>query len=633
MTVTTDAVTGRYADYTEINMQPGDDVVLDFTHAGDAKQASPNGLTGVRVRVESAASVGLTGSVSLGDALEVSEVDHVAAWATSTLFWVNQHKVTLSARARERLYVRLVSVDDVRRVSAYGDDGKVQLSESFRSTVTPVTVAPSGNAMSLDSDDYDLFATGDAVVVDATGGVGGLTAGTTYYAIKVSGGTNIQLATSAANAAAGTAVNLTSAGNAADVRLDHVVTVTDGAAVQFHGEEYVQNPVTVAGGTAGRLRLNSGAFHQVFAGWDIECRIGTVDELRRVASVGETRTAAGQTVTGLSYNAGAKTFTAATGDDYRKVEPESVLVLLDNGGYVNLSVGDAYDVADPIGSSRSWKLQRDGTDITLTGGTIGVQTLTVDPSNVFAVKPADHAEYAQLATGTRMRCTNNGGFTGLVAGEDYFLIRTSANNAFQLATTRANALAGTAKAITGTGTATNIAFTTGRVGDMVWSQSVPTPEYVLDEPFSAVPAVGSTVHLVSGTSEGDTDCIVQTSTPATTTVIPLVTYDANISAAHDAEIGGNLYDVASVDATAKTVTLTTALAAAPEPGTPVAFGHRTSAFHSVSDMTVAAGASNVAELTLTYPFAALRFTATGSGSNTAKVMLAATYLPQVRVRN
>lgn len=631
MTVTTDAVSGRYNDYTEINMQPGDDVVLDFTHAGEAKQASPNGLTGVRVRVESAANVGLTGSVSLGDALEVSEVDHVAAWATDTLFWVRPELVTLSDVARSRLYARLSSIDDVRRVTSYGDDGKVQLSESFRNTITPVTVDATGNAMALTSDDHDLVATGDEITVDATGGVGGLVAGTTYYAIKGTG-TNVQLASSAANAAAGTAVNLTSAGTPANVRLDHVVTVTNGATINFNGEEYVQNPVTVTGGSAGRLRLNSGAVHLVFAGWDIECRIGTVDQVRRVASVGETHSATGQTVTGLSYSSGTKRFSTTNANDYRTVETQSELVLLDNGGYTNLSVDDVYGVVDPLGSGSSWKLQQDGTDITLTGGTIGVQTVTVDPANVFAVKPADHAEYAQLATGTRMRCTNNGGFTGLVAGEDYFLIRTSANNAFQLATSRANALAGTAKAITGTGTATNVAFTTGRVGDMVWSQSETVPEYVLDEPFTAAPADGAAVHLVSGKSLGVTTCRVETATAATTNVVPLVTYDANIRDAHDVEIDNVLYDVASVNATAKTVTLTTALPSVPEPGTPVAFGHRTSAFHTVSGMTVAAGASNVAELTLDYPFAALRFTATGSGTNAAKVKLAATYLPQVRVR-
>jgi len=58
------------------------------------------------------------------------------------------------------------------------------------------------------------FATGNAVVYATGGGsaIGGLTAGTTYYVIRVDDN-SFKLATSSANATAGTAINLTSTGS------------------------------------------------------------------------------------------------------------------------------------------------------------------------------------------------------------------------------------------------------------------------------------------------------------------------------------------------------------------------------------------------------------------------------------
>lgn len=55
------------------------------------------------------------------------------------------------------------------------------------------------------------FETGDAVVYTSTGAIGNLSSGTTYYAIRVDSDT-IKLATSRANAIAGSAINLSAVG-------------------------------------------------------------------------------------------------------------------------------------------------------------------------------------------------------------------------------------------------------------------------------------------------------------------------------------------------------------------------------------------------------------------------------------
>lgn len=643
MTASITRNSGANSEYIEITLASGDDVVLDFTKGAGNRAPSPNRERGVRVRIDAAASVAVAGSVALGDSVAIDEVDRVAAWATARKFWIRATLPGYSGDTNHK-YLNDVRSGDVRRIADYSEDGaypEIDLAEGFRLVVKSlvVDIRAGYEAIGILRADYNALDTGDVIRIDDLDGLSGVATGTDYYVIKsgelshngVDAG-EIKLATTAANAAAGTAINLTGSGTAKP-SLSATILVRDEDVLRLHSEAVHSPAVTVeSGSTASQLRLSGAADTLIFPGWDIEIRVGTTDEVRRVHTVDEIRIASGETVSGLSYTPADKRFAAANGDDYRVIETQSAAVILDNGGYANLSVGDSYQVYDPLGSARSFRLRDDDdADITLTGGTYGVSEITL-ATGTFRINTGDAAELANLATGARLRCTNAGGFSGLSAGTDYFLIKTSNANTFQLATSRANAVAGTNITLSGTGTISNVAFTSGTVGDIVLSQTRHSKAYTLTEAFSAVPADGATVHIVDGTAIGETTARVETATAATTTLIPLQSYDSRIAAEHDAIVEGALRDIASVSATAKTITLTTALSAAPEPGDPVEFAHRTSAFFGETAISATAGATSSAIATLDYPFSALRFAATGTGSGRATIRLAGTWLPDAKER-
>ena len=642
MTASITRTSRAHADFVEITLQHGDSVVMDFTGDAENRAPSPNRESGIRVRIDCAASVGVNGSVALGDALAIDETDRVAAWATRLKFWTRT-PLPYGAYPNHK-YLRHVRSDDVRRVSDYSDSEaypEIDLTEGFRRIFKALVVdLRSGyEAIGILRADYAALATGDVVRIDDLDGLSGVSTGTDYYVIKVRelshngiDAGEIKLATTAANAVAGTAIDL-SGSSTAKPTLRWTVTVDDADALQLHTEQVHSPGVTVeAGSTASRLRLSAAAEQLIFPGWDIEARVGTVDEVRRVSSVDEIRVAHGQTVTGLTYTAATKEFAAASGDDYRVVETQSAVVVTDNGGFVNLADGDAFQVYNPLGNTRSFRLRDDDdADIALTGGTYGCAEITL-ATGTFRIAAGDAAELASVATGTRFRCANNGGFTGLVAGTDYFLIRLANANTFQLATSKANALAGTEITLSGTGTIANVAFTSGTVGDIVLSQAAHSKAFAVAEPFSGVPATGSDLRIVDGTEIGATTARVETATQATTTVIPLQTFDSTIAAEHDVLIAGGLRDISAVSASAKTITLTTALSAAPEPGEVVEFAHRSNSFFADASITAAAGASSSADATIAHPVSAIRFAGTGSGTNRATIRIAGTWLPEPKER-
>jgi WD40 repeat protein len=80
--------------------------------------------------------------------------------------------------------------------------------------LNPLKFNPTGSVVELNLGQTTQLHTGDALKYDAKGGaaLGGLTDGTTYYLIDVTGG-NFQLAASAADARDGKAIALTGSGN------------------------------------------------------------------------------------------------------------------------------------------------------------------------------------------------------------------------------------------------------------------------------------------------------------------------------------------------------------------------------------------------------------------------------------
>ena len=78
------------------------------------------------------------------------------------------------------------------------------------------------------TDDPDGLLTGTPVVYTATTAMGGLVSGATYYVIALDPG-HVELASSAANAEAGTAIGLRTSGASGDQAL----TLPDGTKVTF----------------------------------------------------------------------------------------------------------------------------------------------------------------------------------------------------------------------------------------------------------------------------------------------------------------------------------------------------------------------------------------------------------------
>ena len=641
MTVTVSRAEHRYGEFAEITLGADDDVVIDFRYDSASKAPSPNGERGIRLSVSAASSgAGVDGQISLGDSLTIDASTQVAAWATATQFWASEtsgnHPRRSTGATGHRIYLSHRPSGDLRALATLEDAPRVgvkaTLAEGFRKILEPLSLHDAAS-LALAPADFDLIETGDPLTLDATGGYTGITAGTTYYAIKNTGGsTYIKLATSPANAAAGTAVSITGSGDATDIRLDYPIIVSDGDGLSVQPEHPQADEITVgATSTASRLRLDGNA-EIIGEGWDINIDIGGVSQVRRVASIDYEFAASGRTFDGFAYNAATKAFTAADAGDFRGIEGEDRVVVTDAGGYKGVAEGASYDIAIESGVSRTFKLTdpaNSGAVVTLANISLAISAASVSENTLTTSSAAD---YALLKTGDRLDFTNNGGFEGINTANAYFLIKTSTDNVFKIATSRANAIAGTASAFSGSGTPANIAVQTGNISDFRLQQSRRSKYYDLNEAFTAAPPAGSRVRPVDGQHIGELEAIVETATAATTTLLPLKDYNSSISAAHDIDFKNEIRDIASVDATAKTVTLTNALDEAPEAGDLIEFAHRTEAFEAATEITVAAGGTKKFA-TIDYPIAALRFAGSGSGSNTSTVRIAACYIPSIRERN
>ena len=639
MAVTVSRAEHRYGEFAEITLGASDDVVIDFRYDSASRAPSPNGERGIRLSVSAASSgAGVTGQISLGDALAIDDSTQIAAWATATQFWATEasgnHPRRSTGDTGHRIYMRHGPSGDLRAITTLEDAPRVGvkavLAEGFRKIIAPLSLADS-TELALSPEDFALLSTGDALTVDATGGYTGLTAGTTYYAIKGTGGsTFIELATSAANAAAGTAVTISGSGSATAIRLDRPLTVSDGDALSVQPEHPQSDEITVAAtSTASRLRL-AGNSEIIAEGWDLNIDIGGVSQVRRVAEIDYEFAASGETFSGFAYNSGDQEFTAADAGDFRGIEGEDRVIVSDAGGFKGVTEGASYDPAHLDGNSRTFQLAQNGTAISLSAITLAISAASTT-DNTFTTSNA--TDYALLKTGDRLDFSNNGGYEGINVSSDYFLIKTSTANVFKIATSKANAVAGTAAAFSGSGTPANVAVTTGTIADFRITQTRRSKYYDLDEAFTAAPTAGSRVRPVDGLHIAELSAVVETTTAATTTILPLKDFNSSISASHDVDIDNELRKIASngVNATAKTVTLATALDDAPEAGDLVTFGHRQKAFEDAAEITVAAGGTKKLA-TIDYPIAAIRFAGSGSGTNTSTVRIAACYIPSIRER-
>lgn len=171
------------------------------------------------------------------------------------------------------------------------------------------------------------------------------------------------------------------------------------------------------------------------------------------------------------------------------------------------------------GMIRRLRLRKSGKDITaasyrlhLWRSNIGVQaTVTLPVASPGIVTWTGHG----LATGAAVQFTNAGGGlpTGVTAGTTYYAIKTGADT-FNLASTSANAYAGTQINFTGTSTGTHTGYQCTPVGDNAAFVPTNANQYVgkidvtCDQAFSdgasgnAVPSVGSEINFTAQTYYG-----------------------------------------------------------------------------------------------------------------------------------
>ena len=217
-------------------------------------------------------------------------------------------------------------------------------------------------------------------------------------------------------------------------------------------------------------------------------------------------------------------------------------------------------------------------------------------------------------------CTNTGGYSGISVNQIVHHTTTDGSD-FALTTD-----SGTAINLTGNGTASNMRF----------RQTTAINEYTLDRALPSAPPAGTDVFVVSGSNFNRTHPVVESTTAATTTVIPITqaSWDSRVSDAHDVVIDNQHRDVSSVNASARTITLSRALSAAPNPGDTVEVGSLSSDFETISGLSTASGNSEVTkEMTLDYPVSHIKFAVVGGASNTnVRVQAAGANLPDFQVR-
>jgi len=314
------------------------------------------------------------------------------------------------------------------------------------------------------------FTTGTSLLYDDASGtvLTGLTDNTTYYAIIVDEDT-IKLATSSGNATAGTAINLTGAGNNSQTLATalNTVTITDTAHGLVTGDQIVAT----------------------FSG-------AATDGTYTIANVKEntfdvTDAAAGIiTSTSLTYTHGIATFTKTA---HGLATTDSVIVDFKSG-----NATDGWHEIGTVPSADTLTLRQDvPTNI---GGTVATSAVNTSTETITLTAH-------NFSTGDEVHYSNGGGTTlaGLTDDTIYYCIKTDANN-FKLATTKANADASTAIDLTGTGNNSQVfsataELTPNRFGTGVWEECAgPNLEIAFDPdtmPLNLTRVLPSTQHTIA----------------------------------------------------------------------------------------------------------------------------------------
>ena len=285
------------------------------------------------------------------------------------------------------------------------------------------------------------LATAQAVVYQDGGGtaLAGLTDNTTYYVIKVDKDT-IKLATNTSNANAGTAINLTGTGNAAqtfEYNTDNIV-ITHADHGLINGDKIV---ATFSGAATDGTYTITNVIKDSFEVTDASSGLITS--------------------TALTYTHGISTVTYAS---HGLTTSDSILADF-NGG-----VGtDGWYQIDTVADANTFTIRQNIGDVVVMTGAVATSAVNTGTD---VITLTGHG----FSTGDHINYNNGGGTTlgGLTHNTKYYCIKVDANT-FKLASTPALATAGTAISITGTGNNAQIFspyldVTPNRFGEGVWEE-------------------------------------------------------------------------------------------------------------------------------------------------------------------
>ncbi|MDA9824248.1 hypothetical protein N9D03_01270 [Alphaproteobacteria bacterium] len=309
-------------------------------------------------------------------------------------------------------------------ITGVGATEEIQITDNMQKAVFNAAGVDAGNDQ-LDTVANHGFVTGDAVMYRIPAGgtaVGGLSTDTTYYVIRIDDNT-LKFATTYANAIAGTATAL-SVGVAGDGHtLDEVIVAADKV------EKY-----TLADGGQSEIVVNSATLGVNVDG-------GTGNDTVNVAGLDVSGTyalAAGtnEIIAKTGAEIDGATITTSAGATYS--------IHIADGSSVKMKVAQHNSASDITGAGATETLtlaDAAGANKTFNGSDSGAVNVAGDTITISShgFSTGDAVTYAGELAGTAIG--------GLTDGTTYYVIK-SDDNSFKLATSHANATAGTPTAVT-----------------------------------------------------------------------------------------------------------------------------------------------------------------------------------------
>lgn len=294
---------------------------------------------------------------------------------------------------------------------------------------------------------------------------------------------------------------------------------------------------------------------------------------------------------------------------------------LNSGGIAYVHVN--YDIEIQLGSTRH---VRRVTNRTVTrkerAGSANYNASAVDTANN-TITIGTEANYRALESASTVYVANTGGYSGWSVGDILELRVTGGSERKFTVWTES----GTQINFDGNGSPSNIQL---RLTDEAIN-------FTLDSALPSVPPNDTNVYVVSGQNFGRTNPLIEAASPSTTTVlfITAATWDSDLADGDDVIIDGKHYDISAVSDQNRRITLSTALPAAPTPGTEVGIGHSSDDFHDETTLSIpSTGTPRFKELTINHPISALKFASIGGASNLkTTIEVAGAGLPPVSERN